>query len=200
MKPGNRLPLLVAIAIVVAVVAATMLVRGGRGPANDDAGTAPVASDLQAPAPGARAPVAARPAPTRLQGQAIDGAVLDRVEERSRKREELRAQTAALKEQSAQRFASEQVDPTWAPAKVTELDGIAADPAFTDAGVVPTNLDIDCRSSMCRINGQFDDPGKAEDWIMLYTASVGGALPNTVISRTRNPDGTMRVEIYGRGR
>lgn len=198
MKPGNRLPLFVAIAVVFAVIAATVLVRTGRGPANVESPAAQVERELEAPA--ASSPVAAPPTPRSPQGSVAESAMLNQVEERARKREELRARTAALKEQSARRYASEQVDPAWAPAKRSELDGIAADPAFAAAGVAPSNLDIDCRSSMCRIDGQFEDASKAEDWIMLYTASLGSALPNTVISRTRNPDGTMRVEIYGRGR
>lgn len=198
MKPANRLPLFVAIAIVFAVIAATILVRAGRGPADVASDTAPVARE--APAPAAAGPAAPRAAPTPVRGAAVESAVLNQLEERTRKREELRARTAALKEQSARRYASEQVDPAWAPTKMGQLDGIAADPAFSAAGAVPSNLDIDCRSSMCRIDGQFEDASKAEDWIMLYTASLGSALPNTVISRSRNPDGTMRVEIYGRGR
>ena len=126
MKPGNRLPLFVAIAIVFAVLAATFLMRGGREPANVELDAAPVAREVQTPL--ARGPAATRPAPVQPHNAAVDSAVLGHVEERNRKREEQRARTAALKEQSARRFASEQVDPAWAPAKVTELDGIAADP------------------------------------------------------------------------
>jgi len=196
MKPGNRLPLFLAIAVVIAVVAATFLLRGERGPVAGTQADAPPAREAATRA----APAYAAPAPARAQSPPVEAAVVDHMEERTRKREEQRQRTAALKEQSAQRFASEQVDPNWAPAKMTELNGIAADPVIAGAGVAPESLAIDCRSSMCRIDGRFDDASKAEDWIMLYTASVGSALPNTVISRSRNPDGSMRVEIYGRGR
>ena len=35
---------------------------------------------------------------------------------------------------------------------------------------------------------------------MMYMASVGKALPSSVVSRTPNPDGSTSVEIYGRAR
>ncbi len=198
MKPGTKLPIIAAAAIVVAVVAGTFFLRGDRTPT----ATAPDAvAAAQEPAPSAGfAPPVARAAPSVPGRPATDEAMIEQLDQRARKREEHQARTAALKEQSAQRYASEQVDPAWAPGKITELNGIAADPAFDVAGAQPSNLSIDCRSSMCRIDGQFEDAGKAEDWILLYTASVGSAMPSSVISRTRNPDGTMRVEIYGRGR
>lgn len=198
MKPGTKLPIIAAAAIVVAVVAGTFFLRGDRTP-TATAPDAVVAAQEPAPSAGFAPPVtrAAQSVPGR---PATDEAMIEQLDQRARKREEHQARTAALKEQSAQRYASEQVDPAWAPGKITELNGIAADPAFDVAGAQPRNLSIDCRSSMCRIDGQFEDAGKAEDWILLYTASVGSAMPSSVISRTRNPDGTMRVEIYGRGR
>ena len=199
MKPGNRLPIIAATAIVLAVAAGTFFLRGDRTPAiagADDAGSAQQGS----PGPMAAPPSRPRPASGEMRRPAVDEAMVAQVEQRSRKREEQQARTAALKEQSAQRYASEQVDPAWAPAKITELNGIAADPVFASTGVEPSSLSIDCRSSMCRIDGQFEDASKAEDWIMLYSSSVGSKMPSSIISRTRNPDGTMRVEIYGRGR
>ncbi|GHD68159.1 hypothetical protein GCM10007164_09370 [Luteimonas padinae] len=198
MKPGTKLPIIAAAAIVVAVVAGTFFLRGDRTP-TATAPDAVAAAQESAPSAGFAPPVA-RTAPSVPGRPATDEAMIEQLDQRARKREEHQARTAALKEQSAQRYASEQVDPAWAPGKITELNGIAADPAFDVAGAQPRNLSIDCRSSMCRIDGQFEDAGKAEDWILLYTASVGSAMPSSVISRTRNPDGTMRVEIYGRGR
>lgn len=201
MKPGNKLPLIAAVAIVVAVVAGTFLLRGpGRADVESQAADGSIAPLDAAPQVQTAAPRPLRQATAATTGRSAEEAVIGHVERRAEMREEQAARTAAMKEQSAQRYASEQVDPAWAPAKVTELNTIAADPAFEAAGVAPADLSIDCRSSMCRIEGQFADAGQAEDWIMLYNASVGGAMPSAVVSRSRNPDGTMRVEIYGRGR
>ena len=65
---------------------------------------------------------------------------------------------------------------------------------------MPKDLRVDCKSSMCRLDSSFATNGQAEDWVLLYMSSVGSALPNAVVSRVPNPDGTTRVEIYGRAR
>ncbi|MBB6599244.1 hypothetical protein [Luteimonas sp. MC1825] len=178
------------------MVIGTIAMRGRNEPAPAIAAD-PAASDIArtVPAPGGpppRSPVAAR---------ASSGAQLAaHVERRAQRRDEHIARTAALKKQSAERFAAEQVDPAWAPQKEAELAGIAGQPGFATAGVKPTSLDMDCKSSMCRIDGQFASNGEAEDWILIYMSSVGSALPSSVVSRTQNPDGSTRVEIYGRAR
>lgn len=198
MKPGNRIPLIAATAVVVAVVAGTFILRGRDQAATDDTA---VATEAGAPAATASGPPVAR-ASARAGGDREDAAraVVDQVERRTMLREEHEARTLALREQSEQRYASEQVDPEWAPGKERELGDVASQPVFDAADAQPASLDIDCRSSMCRINGQFDTSSKAEDWILMYMSSVGGRMPNSVVSRHRNPDGTMAVEIYGRAR
>ncbi len=198
MKSGNRLPLAVAVAVVVAVVAGTFFLRGKSGTGDqaveESEAPVPVATQVGGPPTGTRQ--AAKPVDRRQ----VEDQLSSQVERRAKMRDEHLARTNALREQSAQRYASEQVDPAWAPGKISELTNVANDASFEVAEAQPKSLSIDCRSSMCRIDGQFDDSNKAEDWILLYMASVGGSMPNSVVSRTRNPDGTMRVEIYGRGR
>ena len=66
--------------------------------------------------------------------------------------------------------------------------------------MAPRSLDIDCKSSMCRVGGSFASNGDAEDWVLIYMSSVGSTLPNAVVSRSANPDGTTSVQIYGRAR
>lgn len=201
MKSGNKLPLVVAAGVVLALVAATFFLRGRSGA--DEAAWADAATPASEATPVAAPPPSTRPAGREsapMDRARIEEQLVSQVERRAKMREEHQARVATLREQSVQRYASEQVDPSWAPGKMSELTELANDSAFEVAEVVPQSLSVDCRSSMCRIDGQFEDASKAEDWILLYSASVGGSLPNTVVSRTRNPDGTMRVEIYGRGR
>jgi hypothetical protein len=195
MKPNNRIPLLVAAAIVLVVIAGTVIQRGRDSTVVAEAQVA----DAAAPAAGepAAAPPPARRAVDRAQAQ---GQLVDHVARRSKMREEHAARTRALREQSEQRFASEQVDPAWAPQKEGVLTGLANQSQFETAAAQPRSLDIDCRSSMCRIDGEFETGGKAEDWILMYMSSVGSEMPNAVVSRKPNPDGTMRVQIYGRAR
>lgn len=199
MKPGNRIPLVAATVVVLAVVAGTFILRG-RDQARVDEATA--ADDSAAHAPVARAtPPDARASARGPAGGATPAeAMVDQVERRAKLREAHEARTRELREQSERRYASEQVDPSWAPEKERELTGLAGQEVFDLAGARPSSLDIDCRSSMCRINGQFESSSQAEDWILMYMSSVGSSMPNSVVSRRRNPDGSMAVEIYGRGR
>ena len=198
MKPGNRIPIVAATLVVLAVVAGTFILRGRDHARVDDAmavgGTSPAAVAPAAPPDAhasARAPAGGTPPAA---------AMVDQVERRAQLREAHEARTRELREQSERRYASEQVDPSWAPGKESELTGLASQEAFDVAGAKPSSLDIDCRSSMCRINGQFESSTQAEDWILMYMSSVGSRMPNSVVSRRRNPDGSMSVEIYGRGR
>jgi hypothetical protein len=121
----------------------------------------------------------------------------------ARRQESRQAQIKKSAEQrmkAAEAFQREPVDPAWAPKKEVELNSIAAQPAFETAGAVPKDMRVDCKSSMCRLDGSFTSNGQAEDWVLLYMSSVGSTLPNAVVTRTPNPDGTTSVEIYGRAR
>ncbi|MBJ6980530.1 hypothetical protein [Luteimonas sp. MC1572] len=198
MNRNNKTPLVVAAVLVAAVVIGTIAMRGQRDPARDAAlSEAPAANAVAqtAPAPGNRP----SRSPAR-QGASTEAQLIDHVARRAQRRDEQMARTAALKKQSAERFAAEQVDPAWAPQKEAELAGIAGQSGFETAGVRPTSLSMDCKSSMCKIDGQFASNGEAEDWILIYMSSVGSAMPSSVVSRTQNPDGSTRVEIYGRAR
>lgn len=201
MKPGTKTPLFLAAVVAVGVIAGTFLLRDDAADpaaaAADDSAAAVAAPDTR------KAVVAAAPpgAATRVggRGQGVDQ-VANQVERRAARRAEQEAKRKALRQQSEQRYASEQVDPAWAPQKETQLNGIAAQPAFEAANAQPQSMSVSCRSSMCRIDGQFESSGKAEDWLLMYMSSVGTAMPHSVVSRHLNPDGTTRVEIYGRAR
>ncbi|MEN1940385.1 hypothetical protein WCE41_04960 [Luteimonas sp. MJ246] len=199
MKPSNRIPLIVAGVVVLAVVAGTFVLRG-RDTVLDPPEAQPVAGAPIADATGDAVPAGAAPVRAAQAATSPDESALGHVERRKEMRESQQARIKALREESAQRFASEQVDPAWAPAKIEELTSVASDPSFAVAEAEPQQLSVDCRSSTCRIDGQFETASKAEDWILMYMSSVGSRMPNSVVSRSRNADGSTRVEIYGRGR
>src|SRR5690606_42025053 len=90
---------------------------------------------------------------------------------RARLRREHEERTRALRERNIERYSTEQVDPAWAPQKISELTAVADNEAFQTAGAKPQSLSVDCRTSMCRIDGQFENSGKAEDWILMYMRS-----------------------------
>ena len=197
MAGSNRLPLLVLGGVVVAIAAATLVIRS-RADAPPEPSTPVVGAEAESPAdplaPGAVPAAGRRPAtdPER------------RVEAVAARREDLRARHAArteeMREQAEKTFASERADPQWSAGKQRELDAITDQPAFAAIGVEPKRLDIECRSSMCRIEGDFASPGQADDWVLVYMSSVGSTLPNSVVTRVPNPDGSSSVRIYGRAR
>lgn len=197
MNRNSKTPLIVAAVLVAAVVVGTIAMRGRTDTARHEVVAPATAAETVQPAvtrgsPPPRARVA--------RGATTEAQLAEHLERRTKGREEQIARTAAMKRQSAERFAAEQVDPAWAPQKEAELTGIANQPGFETAGVKPTSMDMDCKSSMCKIDGQFASNGEAEDWLLIYMSSVGSAMPKSVVSRTRNPDGSTRVEIYGRAR
>lgn len=121
-------------------------------------------------------------------------------EKRKRMAEATQARIRQRNTQMAERFSAEKTDPAWSGAHERELMSLQDAGPMRDAGIKPADLHAECRSSMCRIQGDFPDAGAASDWLQLYMASVGDRLPVATVHQVRNPDGSMRVEIYGIGR
>jgi hypothetical protein len=124
---------------------------------------------------------------------------------------ETRAAFAARREQAKQAmqqasrdaasaFAREPVDPAWSAATEHTLDQIAAAPAIQQNVPAPKDMQIECRSSMCRVKSDFGNSSQADDWTLLFMASVGANMPQSIVSRISNPDGSQSVVIYSRVR
>lgn len=203
MKPGSRIPIMVTV-VVLAVLASTIFLRGrgGPGPGEATEGTAGAPQPEASAAPGTsssrpRAAVANSGIPAAAGAPAM---LQEQMERRARMREEQGVRTRALRDQSAKRYDNEAVDPAWASAKESELLAFADQPEFDEVDARPASLSIDCRSSICKLDAQFENRTQAEKWIMMYTSSAGGAMPSAITSRNQNPDGSTHVEIYGRAR
>ena len=200
----KRGPLLMALTVLAVLAAVTLWMRKPDG-ASATTGMGTAAKDASTPADASNTPPADI-ASRRRQALAPMSTVgtHEQVAQSIARRERMRADQARQAEDSRQKavatYRSERADPAWAPQKENELNTIAASPAIAEAKIVPKSLEVDCKRTICRLNGTFASSGEAEDWIMLYMASVGGGLPNSVVTRTQNPDGTTGVEIYGRGR
>lgn len=193
-------PLLIAIFVVVALIAVTVFVR------QRDASVPPTTMD---PAALPDEPAAAASSLPASRGDAVRSPLaradaLAAARRANEERRELRKDSAkrieALRGKIEAQYAAEKIDPAWAPGKQLDLRKISSLPEITSAVAAPSSMSVDCRSSMCRIESSFDSGGNAQDWTMLYMASVGSTLPNAVVSRVQNPDGTTSVRIYGRGR
>lgn len=197
----KRLPIVIAAAVVVALLAVTIVMRNRTPPVPGDeqatkAGTATAANDdLVA----GNAPRGSRTRLSRTREDAMrEARELSQRRSASKTRSAERAE--ALKTRVAAQFGAEKVDPAWAPGKESSLQDISKLPQIASNIAEPLRVNVDCRSSMCRIESSFKRSGDAEDWTMLYMASVGSSLPNAVVSRVQNPDGTTSVQIYGKAR
>ena len=193
MPANSKLPLILVVAVVVAVVAGALFVRrGGADPVVGATAEVPEVAAAAGPSPSASRVPSGPPRAQATPEDAIGRRATLRSEYAKSSREKLARQVAT--------FEREQVDSAWAPQKEVELGKIAENPAFATAGVQPNDLRASCKSTMCRIDGSFDASGNAEDWLLIYMSSVGSSLPNAMVTRIRKPDGTYGVQIYGQAR
>lgn len=102
--------------------------------------------------------------------------------------------------QMASRFAAEKPDPAWASAHEKDLASLQDSGPMRDAGAKAEDFKAECRSSLCRIQADFPNQSMASDWLQLYMSGVGDRLPVATAHQVVNPDGSVRIEIYGNGR
>ena len=107
---------------------------------------------------------------------------------------------AAVTTSLANKHRNERVDPQWAGGMEAKLQGVAQDPAFAESGVKADSLDIDCKSSTCRIDAGLPSRGNAADWTTVFMSSVGPDIKRAYTSVVAAPDGTTRVVIYAEAR
>ncbi len=195
---ASKMPLIVAAVVIIAVATVTFVAR--RDAPGSEAQDAGVTAEVPTSAHQASAPPASRAPPRVGAGPMTPGQVQASLDRRATMRDAHVARTTKAREEATARFEQESVDPAWAPQKEAELTSFTQQEAFATAGVSPRSLAIDCKSSMCRVDGSFASNGDAEDWILIYMSSVGSSLPSSLVSRRANPDGTTGVQIYGRGR
>ena len=202
----KKAPLLLALVVIVGLAAVTVWVRQSRiGVPTDDARAATdVVAAVSATGENAESPQshASRRAnmDARMSGAEMQERVKATIARRARLRDESASKAEVSKQKAAAAYRAEKVDKAWAAQKETELEGVATSAALAQAKIVPRAFEVDCKTTVCRLNGTFSTLGEAEDWTLYYMSSVGNALPNTVVSKTQNPDGTTSVEIYGHAR
>jgi hypothetical protein len=195
--PHRSKPSLAPWLIVAAVVLAMVLVMlyRHRAQSGDTAQAPPEPSTIAAPPVQPRATAPRIPA-----GRAAAQAVAERRAVLARKRQEVQARVDRTQAAFANRYQNEAVDAGWANAKEAELTRLATSDTIRQAGVEVRNLSVDCRSSMCRITGEFDSIGDGDDWFMLYMNNVAAQVPAASYKHIRNPDGTVTINAYAIGR
>ena len=111
--------------------------------------------------------------------------------------QEVQQQTDALMKQYEAAFQAEPVAPAWA--NTTELAVVDAlqSPEAKAAGIaMPSDFDVECRTSVCRIDAAYSDDGAAAAAAMVLAMDVNRALPRMQRRTSYNPDGSVRVLIY----
>lgn len=199
----SRLPWIL-LSLVVAVIAGVTLYRQFRSPA-DTAPSSPAVGEAGDPGVAARrlSPDEIRALAKRSPGTSGAATAVDMAQMMEKRKRMAEATQARIRERNAamvQRFSAEKPDPSWSSAHEKDLASLQDSDPMRDAGAKAENFQADCRSTMCRIQGDFPDAGAAADWLQVYMSSVGDRLPVATAQQIRNPDGSVRVEIYGVGR
>ena len=191
---NSLFPWLVAIAVI-SVIALAMLFKR----ADNEAAPA-VAQPDRKPSPGhatgslalARMPVPGQP----LSAEALQ----DSARQTADKRKQVQQQVDRTQAAFAARYTNEPVDAAWAGAKEAELMGLGVSDQIRQLGAEPQNMAVDCKSSMCRITGDFATMSTGDDWVTLYMNNVGDKLPMASYKYVQNPDGTVTINVYAVGR
>ena len=98
----------------------------------------------------------------------------------------------------ATQFDAETVDPGWSAPAEAALQRIGRSDAILSIEALPPERQVvDCRSTRCRIEFDFNDPADAEDWTLAYLTSLGGTLSRSQYSMSKTRDGLTRVTLYG---
>jgi hypothetical protein len=95
------------------------------------------------------------------------------------------------------RHAHERVDTAWSNTMEGELASLADSDQMRAMHANVANLEVDCRTSMCRVSGDVPSITAGDDWFTLYMTNVGGAMPEAAYRYARNADGSLRIEVFG---
>lgn len=116
------------------------------------------------------------------------------------KRKQVQQQVDRTQAAFAARYNNEPVDAAWAGAKEAELMGLGVSDQIRQLNAQPQNMAVDCKSSMCRITGDFASMSTGDDWVTLYMNNVGDKVPVASYKYVQNPDGTVSINVYAVGR
>lgn len=102
------------------------------------------------------------------------------------------AQRAAL----SQAFTREPVDAVWSSATERHLSQTMASNIMVDTEIVPDQLDVECRSSLCLVKARFGKYNDAADWGLMLVTAAGSTFGKAMPTVTPGPDGKAYLEMY----
>jgi hypothetical protein len=188
MTPMRRpLPWIIAVVLCVGIAGITWWKR-----------PAPVVATPVVPAAVAE-PVAARP--TTRTASSVARVPIDPSQPFSDPaRRELQARVDRTRETFTARYNDERVDSAWSNAMERDLVALSDSEQMRAMDANVSNLEVDCRTTMCRIRGEVASITAGDDWITLYMTNVGAKLPEVTYHYVPGDDGKLRIELFAIGR
>ena len=187
----SRAPYFLVAAVVIAIALVAILSGTSRRDVPEP-DRSPAGDTVQRP------PVGTPPARNDIASIAERSAAMNASREARRAEHKQKLENARLA--AARRFELEPVDPAWSAGKETRLQTLAEAPPYQDAGIVPDSLQIDCRSTLCKVTADHASHGASADWSMIFLTSSAGELTRSFTRTINNADGTTRVEIHAQAR
>lgn len=97
-------------------------------------------------------------------------------------------------------FRNEKIDAAWAPSKERALAELSTSDQIKSLKADISNLSVDCKTTVCRVTGDFPSMVAGDDWFTLYMNNVAPEIPYASYKYVPNADGTVRIEVYAAGR
>lgn len=139
----------------------------------------------------------AMPSPSRPAFVAANAPVHDA---RAANRGRVQARVDDAQATLAARHRGEPVDPAWANAVEHELTMLSSSEQIRAMHADIRDVTVDCRTSTCRIAGDFDTITQGDDWFTLYMTNVAERVPLASYKYERTPDGAWRIVVYATAR
>ncbi len=183
--------MIVAIAVIGLILAVTLL----RGWNKDIARAAPEPSRDGVTSAPARVETRPRPAELIRGASTVDPGDFQERMDAAQAQAQRKAQNQHLA--LAARFAAEKVDPRWAAAQQADILSASKAGQIAQLQAQPKQIDVDCKSSTCRVAADFTRRSVAEDWLTLFLMNMGTGMGNASYEYSTNPDGSARLTVYG---
>lgn len=110
---------------------------------------------------------------------------------------EREAEKRRMERQLQSEFENDAADPAGGVQMESRLEDTAVGRDMAGTGIVPKDVVVDCRKTLCRVSADFANAGDAEDWAVMYLSAAGGAIVRARTVQARQPDGSTRLVLYG---
>ncbi len=115
---------------------------------------------------------------------------------RNARRKRVQSSVDATNAALAARFMEEKTDPAWSTSKEHRLAELSTSSQINDINATIKNLSINCKSTVCMLNGDFADTSAGDDWFTLYMNNVGAEVPYATYKYVPGKDGRVTIQVY----